>query len=188
MPKGYFLWSCYLWAAKPRLGKRNPLAGVKFGYKAKINILIYITFQPTVELVEEVVPSLPNPGVWTCFLAGKLASSFGHHLEYSQPRNNFGVSSFGWRNWPNKAKKAKFHSGYLRESELRTSHTRAHKVLPWNNAILLDEQWNKCSISNSFPSATNICFSRFQVYATTNPTWCACSPIRIFKMADKPKK
>ena len=25
-------------------------------------------------------------------------------------------------------------------------------------------------ISNSFPSATNICFSRFQVYATTNPT------------------
>ena len=27
-----------------------------------------------------------------------------------------------------------------------------------------------CFISNSFPSATNICFSRFQVYATTNPT------------------
>ena len=25
-------------------------------------------------------------------------------------------------------------------------------------------------ISNSFPSATKICFSRFQVYATTNPT------------------
>ena len=25
-------------------------------------------------------------------------------------------------------------------------------------------------ISNSFPSATNICFSRFQVYATTYPT------------------
>ena len=136
MPKGYFLWSRYLWAAKPRLGKRIPLGGVKFGYKANINILIYFTFQLTVELVEEVVPSLPNPGVWTCFLAGKLASSFGHHLEYSQPPN-----------WPNKAKKAKFHSGYLRESELRTSHTRAHKVLPWDNAILLDEQWNKCSRS-----------------------------------------
>ena len=28
----------------------------------------------------------------------------------------------------------------------------------------------KGGISNSFPSATNICFSRFQVYATTNPT------------------
>ena len=30
-----------------------------------------------------------------------------------------------------------------------------------------------CSISNSFPSATNICFSGFQVYATTNPTYFA---------------
>ena len=27
-------------------------------------------------------------------------------------------------------------------------------------------------ISNSFPCATNICFSRFQVYATTKPSWC----------------
>ena len=26
------------------------------------------------------------------------------------------------------------------------------------------------NISNSFPSATNICFSQFQVYATINPT------------------
>ena len=37
-------------------GKRNPLGGVKFRYKANNNILIYITFQPIVELVEEVVP------------------------------------------------------------------------------------------------------------------------------------
>ena len=28
----------------------------------------------------------------------------------------------------------------------------------------------KVNISNSFPSAKNICFSRFQLYATTNPT------------------
>ena len=31
-------------------------------------------------------------------------------------------------------------------------------------------QYKVLNISNSFPSATNICFSRFQVYATTNPT------------------
>ena len=55
-------------------GKKNPLAGVKFWYKAKINILIYITFQPTVELVEEVVPSLPNPGVWTMDQSSSLLS------------------------------------------------------------------------------------------------------------------
>ena len=32
-----------------------------------------------------------------------------------------------------------------------------------------------------FPRATNIFFSRFQVYAPTNLTWCACSPLRISK-------
>ena len=55
-------------------GKRNPLGGVKFWYKANNNILIYITFQPTVELVEEVVPSLPNPGVWTMDQSSSLLS------------------------------------------------------------------------------------------------------------------
>ena len=55
-------------------GKRNPLAGVKFRYKANNNILIYITFQLTVELVEEVVPSLPNPGVWTMDQSSSLLS------------------------------------------------------------------------------------------------------------------
>ena len=55
-------------------GKRNPLGGVKFCYKANNNILIYITFLPPVELVEEVVPSLPNPGVWTMDQSSSLLS------------------------------------------------------------------------------------------------------------------
>ena len=38
----------------------------------------------------------------------------------------------------------------------------------WLPTLRLDLE--HCIISNSFPSATNICFSRFQVYATTNPT------------------
>ena len=77
------------------------------------------------------------------------------------PRNNFGVNSFGWHKWPNKAKIAKLHSGYLRESELRPTHTRAHKVLPWNNAILLDEQWNKCSWSRrDFVTLPSLVFDR----------------------------
>ena len=54
-------------------GKRNPLGGVKV-YKANNNILIYITFQPPVELVEEVVPSFPNPGVWTMDQSSSLLS------------------------------------------------------------------------------------------------------------------
>ena len=33
----------------------------------------------------------------------------------------------------------------------------------------LQFRWESRDISNSFPSATNICFSRFQVYATTKP-------------------
>ena len=43
-------------------------------------------------------------------------------------------------------------------------------------------------ISNSFPSATIICFSRFQVYATTNPCNAHAVRCEIFKMADKPKR
>ena len=56
------------------IGKEKPSAGVKFWYKANNNILIYITFQPPVELVEEVVPSLPNPGVWTMDQSSSLLS------------------------------------------------------------------------------------------------------------------
>ena len=50
------------------------LGGVKFWYKANNNILIYITFLPPVELVEEVVPSLPNPGVWAMDQSSSLLS------------------------------------------------------------------------------------------------------------------
>ena len=56
------------------IGKEKPSSGVKFGYKANINILIYITFQLTVELVEEVVPSLPNPRAWTMDQSSSLLS------------------------------------------------------------------------------------------------------------------
>ena len=56
------------------IGKEKPSAGVNFGYKVNINILIYITFQPPVELVEEVVPSFPNPGVWTMDQSSSLLS------------------------------------------------------------------------------------------------------------------
>ena len=62
-------------SGKAAIGKENPSCRVtEFGYKANINILIYITFQPTVELVEEVVPSLPNPGVWTMDQSSSLLS------------------------------------------------------------------------------------------------------------------
>ena len=47
-------------------GKGISLAGIKFWYNANIRIFeLIIAFQLTVEVVGEVAPLLPNPGVWT---------------------------------------------------------------------------------------------------------------------------
>ena len=47
-------------------GKGISLAGIKFWYSANIRIFeLIIAFQLTVEVVGEVAPLLPNPGVWT---------------------------------------------------------------------------------------------------------------------------
>ena len=79
------------------------------------------------------------------------------------------------------------------ENNLRC-HVKSFLIFPFFNDIIVEKLgklWIHTTsgyISNSFPSATNICFSRFQAYATTNPTWRACSPLQIFKMADRPKR
>ena len=47
-------------------GKGISLAGIKFWYSANIRIFeLIIAFQLTVEVVGEVAPLLPNPGVWS---------------------------------------------------------------------------------------------------------------------------
>ena len=47
-------------------GKGISLAGIKFWCNANIRIFeLIIAFQLTVEVVGEVAPLLPNPGVWT---------------------------------------------------------------------------------------------------------------------------
>ena len=51
------------------------LAGIKFWYNANIRIFeLIIVFQLTVEVVGEVAPLLPNPGVWTMNQSSSLLS------------------------------------------------------------------------------------------------------------------
>ena len=54
-------------------GKGISLAGIKFWYNANIFELI-IAFQLTVEVVGDVAPLLPNPGVWTMDQSSSLLS------------------------------------------------------------------------------------------------------------------
>ena len=79
--------------------------------------------------------------------------------------------------WPRQRGKQetdKLRSWFRHWLEIRTKSLFASRLLGmellYYNKITAPEELESVSISNSFPSATNICFSRFQVYATTKPS------------------